>query len=323
MKQRLIAALHAEKEMEQGIATKMAELAELDEKVADAKRRLEDLSKERADDEREVITTAPVGFHPQLVNPTVLRRKTLILGFDGLLVSIKKTVKEYSSVQSRGWEILQVKKTLGVVLKSGLKDFLEHCVREFHLIIWTSRARTTMDAITEFLFKSDRIPSAIFHQQGCTIWTRSECTVLKTGVSDTVALKDFALLHKHNLSRRDVLMIESSVQRMSTNNPFNGLYPRHWDPEHEGPTHTFLMPPELDGGLARAAIVVMALLEPPRLDGGLARAATIIAALVGPPFGTCVSSAALYKAAEPLVVLLGPPKNRALDNLDGAQTFCT
>lgn len=43
-------------------------------------------------------------------------------------------------------------------------------------------------------------------------------------------LKDFRQLYMHNVCERDVLMVDDSPQKNSTNNPYNALHPVPFDP---------------------------------------------------------------------------------------------
>ncbi|KAL3698337.1 hypothetical protein R1sor_012413 [Riccia sorocarpa] len=189
MQQRLLHALQTDNQMDVRLKERKAELAELERAV---------------------------------------RRKTLILAFDGLLVSIKSTAEEHSEASQNGWDVLQVRKGCFVVVRTGLVEFLQACIREFHLMIWTSRPRTVIDRIFRFLFKSKKISFDFAHDENCTVWSREQCFDLgKTSVP--LYYKDFDMLYEHNINARDVLMVEDEMAKIGCNNLMNALVPKRWD----------------------------------------------------------------------------------------------
>ncbi|KAL3695764.1 hypothetical protein R1sor_009840 [Riccia sorocarpa] len=115
MKQRLLAALQTEGQMDVKINAMKAELAELERLVAEERRLLEETAHRRKEEERRLETLGANVYQPRLVDPESVRRKLLILAFDGLLVSIKSSAEEHSEASQHGWDVLQVKKTCFVV----------------------------------------------------------------------------------------------------------------------------------------------------------------------------------------------------------------
>ncbi|KAL3696053.1 hypothetical protein R1sor_010129 [Riccia sorocarpa] len=120
------------------------------------------------------------------------------------------------------------------------QSFLQACIREFHLMIWTSRPRTVIDCIFRFLFKSKKISFDFAHDENCTVWSREQCFDLgKTSVP--LYYKDFDMLYEHNISARDVLIVEDEVAKIGCNNLMNALVPRRWDLSVETPSSSFLI----------------------------------------------------------------------------------
>ncbi|KAL3683984.1 hypothetical protein R1sor_002006 [Riccia sorocarpa] len=188
MQQRLLHALQTKGQMDIKINAMKAELAELERLVAEERRLLEETAHRRKEEERRLETLGANVYQPRLVDPESVRRKTLILAFNGLLVSIKSSV-------------------------TGLSEFLQACLRDFHLMIWTSRPRAVIDRILRFLFKSKKISFDLAHH---------ECFELgKT--SRPLYYKDFDNLYEYNISARDVLIVEDEVAKISTNNLMNAL----------------------------------------------------------------------------------------------------
>ncbi|KAL3684084.1 hypothetical protein R1sor_002106 [Riccia sorocarpa] len=240
MQQRLLHALQTEGQMDVKINAMKAELAELERLVAEERRLLEETAHRRKEEERRLETLGANVYQPRLVDPESVRRKMLILAFDGLLVSIKSSAEEHSEVSQHGWVVLQVKKGCFVVVRTGLSEFLHACLRDFHLMIWTSRPRAVIDHILRFLFKSKKISFDPAHHENCTVWSREQCFELgKT--SRPIYYKDFDNLYEYNISARDVLIVEDEVTKINTNNLMNALVPRRWDLSVETPSSSFLI----------------------------------------------------------------------------------
>ncbi|KAL3689117.1 hypothetical protein R1sor_015426 [Riccia sorocarpa] len=113
---------------------------------------LEETTHRRKEEERRLEELGANAYQPRLVDPQAVRQKTLIMAFDGLLVSIRTTADEHATAAQHGWDDLQVKKGCFVVVRIGLSKFLQACLREFHLMIWTSRPKAVIDRIIRFLF---------------------------------------------------------------------------------------------------------------------------------------------------------------------------
>ncbi|KAL3694281.1 hypothetical protein R1sor_007932 [Riccia sorocarpa] len=221
MQQKLLHAIQTEDRMDERLNAKKAKLAELERLVALEERLLEVTARQRKEEEHRLETLRAEQYQPRLVDPRSVRRKTLILAFDGLLVSIRTSAEEHSEASQNGWEVLEVKKGCFVVARTGLLEFLEACLREFHLMIWTSRKRAVIDRILRFLFKSKKILVDLAHLKS-HIWSREQCLDLG-GKTD------------------DVLIVEDEVVKISTNNLMNALVPKRWDLSVETPSSSFLM----------------------------------------------------------------------------------
>ncbi|KAL3696142.1 hypothetical protein R1sor_010218 [Riccia sorocarpa] len=241
MQQRLLHAIQTEDRMDVRLNAMKAELAELKRLMAEERRLLEETTHRRKEEERRFEELGANVYRPRLVDPRSVRRKTLILAFDGLLVSIRSSAEEHFEVSRNGWEVLEVKKRCFVVARTGLSEFLEACLREFHLMIWTSRKRAVIDRILRFLFKSKKISFDMAHTEKNRIWSRDQCFPLGGNTSRPLYYKDFDLLYEHNICARDVLIVEDEVAKISTNNLMNALVPRRWDLSVETPSSSFLI----------------------------------------------------------------------------------
>ncbi|KAL3680148.1 hypothetical protein R1sor_023104 [Riccia sorocarpa] len=215
MQQRLLHALQTEGQMDVKINAMKAELAELERLVAEERRVLEETAHRHKEEERRLETLGANVYQPRLLDPESVRRKMLILAFDGLLVSIKSNA-------------------------TGLSEFLQACLRDFHLMIWTSQPWAVIDRILRFFFKSKKISFDLAHHENCIVWSREQCFELgKT--SRALYYKDFDNLYEYNISARDVLIVEDEVAKISTNNLMKALVPRRWDLSVETPSSSFLI----------------------------------------------------------------------------------
>ncbi|KAL3690053.1 hypothetical protein R1sor_016362 [Riccia sorocarpa] len=217
MQQKLLHAIQTEDRMDVRLNAKKAELAELERLVALEERLLEETARGRKEEEHRLETLGANVYQPHLVDPRSVRRKALILALDGLLVSIRTSAEEHSEASQNGWEDLEVKKGCFVVARIGLSEFLEACLREFHLMIWTSRKRAVIDRIIRFLFKSKKISVDLAHLKS-RIWSREQCLDLGGKTSRPLYYKDFDMLYEHNISAHDLLIVEDEVVKISTNN---------------------------------------------------------------------------------------------------------
>ncbi|KAL3676024.1 hypothetical protein R1sor_025972 [Riccia sorocarpa] len=176
MQQKLLHAIQTEDRMDDRLNAKKEKLAELERLVALEERLLEVTARQRKEEEHRLETLRAQQYQPRLVDPRSVRRKTLILAFDGLLVSIRTSA-------------------------TGLSEFLEACLREFHLMIWTSRKRAVIDRIIRFLFKSKKISVDLAHLKS-HIWSREQCLDLGGKTDHPLYYKDFDMLYEHNISAR-------------------------------------------------------------------------------------------------------------------------
>ncbi|KAL3702211.1 hypothetical protein R1sor_020233 [Riccia sorocarpa] len=241
MQQRLLHSLQTEDQMDVRLNAMKAELVELERLVAEERCLLEETAHRRKEEERRLEELGANVYRPRLVDPRAVQRKTLILAFDGLLVSIRTSAEEHSEASQHGWDVLQVKKGCFVVVRTSLSEFLQACIHKFHLMIWTSRPRAVIDCILRFLFKSKKISFDLAHHEDCIVWSREQCFTFGSKTSRPVTCKDFDILYEHNICARDVLIVDNDVAKISTNNVMNALVPRRWDLSVETPSSSFLM----------------------------------------------------------------------------------
>ncbi|KAL3689517.1 hypothetical protein R1sor_015826 [Riccia sorocarpa] len=154
---------------------------------------------------------------PRLVAPESIRGKVLILDLNSLLVRYC-TQEQADSTRLFGHQPVQLPSRSWYVHRVGLITFLEAVRREFTLIFWTSRMKHNADALLRDLEERGLILARFF------------LTEMGGG---GLYLKRFARLYYYNLASRDVLLVDDSVKKNSTNSPFSAIHPHSFTPWRE------------------------------------------------------------------------------------------
>ncbi|KAL2632498.1 hypothetical protein R1flu_003977 [Riccia fluitans] len=170
-------------------------------------------------------------FRPMPIPPDVPRQKTLILDLNGILCKIERSAIALRQAKDLGWPVLG-SRTMWVVPRSGLREFLEQVLELFCVIIWTSRTERNTELVLEALESAGCLPLGVKSGQACRIWSQSHCDkvegVSKDGIP--IFMKDFATLEFWNIFTQDVLMIDDSPEKGMTNFPYYTLYPSTFTP---------------------------------------------------------------------------------------------
>ncbi|KAL3692769.1 hypothetical protein R1sor_006420 [Riccia sorocarpa] len=174
---------------------------------------------------------------PRLVAPDSIRGKVLILDLNGLLVRYC-TQEQADSARLFGHQPVQLPSRSWYVPRVGLITFLEAVRREFTLIFWTSRMKHNADALLRDLEERGLIPARFFlTEPEVEVWAQSECdrweTPRESEHGGVLYLKRFARLYYYNLASRDVLLVDDSVKKNSTNSPFSAIHPHSFTPWRE------------------------------------------------------------------------------------------
>ncbi|KAL2610067.1 hypothetical protein R1flu_028640 [Riccia fluitans] len=170
-------------------------------------------------------------FRPMLIPPDIPRQKTLILDLNGVLCKIERSATALRQAKDLGWPVLG-SRTTWVVPRSGLREFLEQVLELFYVIIWTSRTERNIELVLEALESGGCLPLGVKSGQACRIWSQSHCNKVEGVSRDDIPIfmKDFATLEFWNISTRDVLMIDDSLEKGMTNFPYSALYPPTFTP---------------------------------------------------------------------------------------------
>ncbi|KAL3682041.1 hypothetical protein R1sor_000063 [Riccia sorocarpa] len=174
---------------------------------------------------------------PRLVAPDSIWGKVLILDLNGLLVRYC-TQEQANSARLFGHQPVQLPSRSWYVARVGLITFLEAVRREFTLIFWTSRMKHNADALLRDLEERGLIPARFFlTEPEVEVWAQSKCDRWKTPRESehggVLYLKRFARLYYYNLASRDVLLVDDSVKKNSTNSPFSAIHPHSFTPWRE------------------------------------------------------------------------------------------
>ncbi|KAL2635304.1 hypothetical protein R1flu_006783 [Riccia fluitans] len=84
------------------------------------------------------------------IPPDIPRKKTLILDLNGVLCKIERSAVALRQAKDLGWPLLG-SRTMWVVPRSGLREFLEQVLELFCVIIWTSRIERNTEFVLEAL----------------------------------------------------------------------------------------------------------------------------------------------------------------------------
>ncbi|KAL2642046.1 hypothetical protein R1flu_009633 [Riccia fluitans] len=163
-------------------------------------------------------------FRPMPIPPDIPRKKTLILDLNGVLYKIERSATALRQAKDLGWPVLG-SRTIWVVPRSGLREFLEQVLELFNVIIWTSKTERNIELVLEALESAGCLPLGV--KSG-----HSHCDKVEGVSKDDIPIfmKDFATLEFWNISTRDVLMIDDSPEKGMTNFPYSALYPPTFTP---------------------------------------------------------------------------------------------
>ncbi|KAL3682828.1 hypothetical protein R1sor_000850 [Riccia sorocarpa] len=176
---------------------------------------------------------------PRLVPPETVRAKVFILDLNGLLVRYCSQ-EEADASRVFGHQPVHLSTHSWYVPRVGLSAFLKAVRRDFTLIFWTSRVKRNADALLRDLEERSLIPTRFLRSEPeIEVWAQAECTRYATTREGfrgrALYLKSFARLYDYNLATRDVLLVDDSVKKNSTNSPFSAIHPSSftpWTEEH-------------------------------------------------------------------------------------------
>ncbi|KAL2609671.1 hypothetical protein R1flu_028244 [Riccia fluitans] len=104
-------------------------------------------------------------FRPMPIPPDIPRKKTLILDLNGVLCKIERSAGALRQAKDLGWPLLG-NRTMWVVPRRGLREFLEQVLELFCVIIWTSRTEQNTELVLEALESGGCLPPGVKSGQG-------------------------------------------------------------------------------------------------------------------------------------------------------------
>ncbi|KAL3684489.1 hypothetical protein R1sor_002511 [Riccia sorocarpa] len=103
----------------------------------------------------------------------------------------------------------------------------------FNVILWTSRTERNLAVIVRACNKRGMFPRN-FQREIKHSWSQTQCMSFQTArehhKDGVLRCKSISVLYDHSICERDVLMLDDSVQKNSTNHPYQALHPHTFDP---------------------------------------------------------------------------------------------
>uniref|UniRef100_A0ACD5WDM9 Uncharacterized protein n=1 Tax=Avena sativa TaxID=4498 RepID=A0ACD5WDM9_AVESA len=166
-----------------------------------------------------------VPFSPRHSLVGVRKKKLLILDLNGLLADINEDIHNAHMADAK------VRGKL-VFRRPYCDDFLNFCIRNFELGIWSSRKRKNVDSVVDILMR-DLKPYLLFS------WDRSKCTITgrKTleNMHKPIVLKELRKLWNKEepglpwvegeFSPSNTLLVDDSPYKALRNPPYSAIFP--------------------------------------------------------------------------------------------------
>ncbi|KAM0929496.1 hypothetical protein ACQ4PT_001563 [Festuca glaucescens] len=166
-----------------------------------------------------------VAFSPRHSLVGVRKKKLLILDLNGLLADINEDIHNAHMADAK------VRGKL-VFRRPYCDDFLNFCIRNFELGIWSSRKRKNVDSVVDILMR-DLKPYLLFS------WDRSKCTITgrKTleNMHKPIVLKELRKLwnkeepglpwQEGEFSPSNTLLVDDSPYKALRNPPYSAIFP--------------------------------------------------------------------------------------------------
>uniref|UniRef100_A0ACD6A9B6 Uncharacterized protein n=1 Tax=Avena sativa TaxID=4498 RepID=A0ACD6A9B6_AVESA len=166
-----------------------------------------------------------VAFSPRHSLVGVRKKKLLILDLNGLLADINEDIHNAHMADAK------VRGKL-VFRRPYCDDFLNFCIRNFELGIWSSRKRKNVDSVVDILMR-DLKPYLLFS------WDRSKCTITgrKTleNMHKPIVLKELRKLWNKEepglpwvegeFSPSNTLLVDDSPYKALRNPPYSAIFP--------------------------------------------------------------------------------------------------
>ncbi|KAL3693871.1 hypothetical protein R1sor_007522 [Riccia sorocarpa] len=149
-----------------------------------------------------------------------VRRKTLVLDINGLLMKVGRSRSDLVAVEKNGYDVCGTAyAACWFIPRPGMAGFLRRCLEWFNVILWTSRTERNLAVIVRACNKRGLFPGN-FQKE----------TAREHHKDGVLRCKSISVLYDQSICERDVLLLDDSVQKNSTNHPYQALHPRTFDP---------------------------------------------------------------------------------------------
>ncbi|KAL3697635.1 hypothetical protein R1sor_011711 [Riccia sorocarpa] len=172
-----------------------------------------------------------LSLHRPPINP---RRRTLVLDINGLLMKVGRSRSDLVAAEKNGYDVCGTAyAACWFIPRPGMAGFLRRCLEWFHVILWTSRTERNLAVLVRACTKRGLFPGN-FQKEIKHSWSQPQCESFQTARENhkdgVLRCKSMSVLYDHSICERDVLLLDDSVQKNSTNHPYQALHPRTFDP---------------------------------------------------------------------------------------------
>ncbi|KAL3702073.1 hypothetical protein R1sor_020095 [Riccia sorocarpa] len=170
-------------------------------------------------------------FNRPPINP---KRKTIVLDINGLLMKVGRSRSDLVAAERNVYDVCGTAyAVLWFIPRPDMAGFLCRCVEWFNVILWTSRTERNLVVIVRVCNKRGLFPGN-FQKEIKHSWSQTQCVSFQTArehhKDGVLRCKSIFVLYDHSICERHVLLLDDSVQKNSTNHPYQALHPRTFDP---------------------------------------------------------------------------------------------
>ncbi|KAL3691038.1 hypothetical protein R1sor_004689 [Riccia sorocarpa] len=120
-----------------------------------------------------------------------------------------------------------------LVVRPGdcLVALLELLQKRCHIIVWSRASLKYVTAFLGLMVSKGYLPAFMLDPQVCTLWGGDgvETVRPRRNLEDSAKLKSFRRLYDHGICLRDVLLVDTSPERNSLNDPYSAVHPKAVD----------------------------------------------------------------------------------------------
>ncbi|KAL3693387.1 hypothetical protein R1sor_007038 [Riccia sorocarpa] len=117
-----------------------------------------------------------------------------------------------------------------LVVRPGdcLVALLELLQKRCHIIVWSRASLKYVTAFLGLMVSKGYLPAFMLDPQVCTLWGGDgvETVHPRRNLEDSAKLKSFRRLYDHGICLRDVLLVDTSPERNSLNDPYSAVHPK-------------------------------------------------------------------------------------------------